>query len=118
MSVANYVERLKMPDQTAEIARSLKEISHHLRTQTRILEAINHNLVEIFKKPSDTVEPAPPIEDDVEPRQVYGWSMANLVQREDRLVKGDIKIEKDDSRWVWNGEAWERVEEPSARKPD
>ncbi len=70
-----------------EIARHLKDISQSQKDQIRILKALNHNLLELFAKPSDSVKPAPteytPVEvPPLEAGKVYGWSMAALVQRE------------------------------------
>lgn len=104
-----------MPDQTAEIARSLKEIAHHLRTQTRILETLNSNLVEIFKQPSAIPLPEP----STEKVYGYGWARATELQKLGQLKTGDIKVEKDESVWIWtSGDIWERIDEPSAREPD
>lgn len=62
----------------------------------------------------------PSLEENKPAPRIYGWSMANSVQREGGLNLGDIKIEADESRWAWGGyqTGWERVEEPSAREPD
>lgn len=108
-----------------DINRTLKELLQNQRDQLRAQKAINHNLIALFSKEGQVVEDAPPEPDEASesadpvytPKE-YGWSMAALAQREGVLVKGDIKNEQDESRWVWNGEAWERVEEPSAREPD
>lgn len=100
-----------------EIARHLKDISQIQRDQLRVLKALNHNFVEIFKKPSDIVEPVPTEEETVvpppKPPKTYGWSMAASIQREGALNVGDIKIEHDESHWAWTGDGWERVEQPS-----
>lgn len=105
-----------------EIARTLKEISTHQAKQTRILETLNHNLVELFRKPSNTMESTPakePVEEPTPPKivpTIYGWSMAALAQREGTLKMGDIKMEDDESRWVWTGDTWNRLEAPSDRE--
>lgn len=101
-----------------EIARHLKDIAQNQRDQTRILKALNHNFVEIFRKPSDIVEPVPTEEKSQDPAtepprgNLYGWTIAALHQREGTLKPRDMKRESDESLWMWTGEAWERIEEP------
>lgn len=93
-----------------EIAKALKEISGHLKEQNRILKE-SHRV-----SPDPDVEPVvvPPLSDPDAPKpRTLGWSTAALYQREGTLIIGDTKNEQDDSQWLWNGEAWERIELPS-----
>lgn len=104
-----------------DINRTLKDIAYNQKEQLRLLKALNHNYLQVNRRPQDVIEPQPsePSEpaEPVHIPKVYGWSMAALVQRDGALVKGDIKVDDDESRWVWTGDTWERVEEPSARAP-
>lgn len=95
-----------------QIARSLKAIESHQAKQTRILETLNLNLVELFKKPSVTVEPAPTRTKFMGP-SIYGWVIANQMQALGQLEKGDRKVDEDQTHWVWVGDSWERVELPN-----
>lgn len=106
-----------------DLNRTLKEISSTLKAQNALIKTLSHNYLEINKTSDDVILPpykenepviVPPV-DEPAPIAIktYGWSMAALVQREDGLEKGDVKVEQDDSRWIWTGEAWERVELPS-----
>lgn len=105
-------------DRTAEDQnRILREISGHLKRQNHILESLASNMAVLLRGPSpkpSEPEPVvvPPLEDIPVPR-VYGWSMAASLQREGGLKMGDIKIEEDDARWIWIGDSWERLEDPS-----
>lgn len=107
-----------------DLNRTLKDLVAAQREQTRVLKALNLNYIEVHLRPQDKVEPQPPEPAGTsEPPYIpktYGWSAAALVQREGGLRAGDIKIEEDESRWVWIGPetGWERVEAPSAREPD
>jgi hypothetical protein len=107
-----------------QIARSLKEIEKHQSRQTRLLEILSHSLLEQWQKPPGFVASGPievpPVEEPKPKTKIYGWSMAASVQREGGLKAGDVKIEQDESRWVWIGPdtGWERVEEPSATESD
>lgn len=103
--------------------RMLKEISSSLKEQNRLLKTMVHNYIEVHREPND--ELLPPLKEDkadtpevtevATPTKIYGWSMAASVQREGELSVGDIKIENDESRWIWIGETWERVEPPSGQ---
>lgn len=101
--------------------RTLKEISSSLKEQTRILKMIALNYIEVHRKSGEELLPAlgadqlpvDPSVEDKEPKKVYGWSMAASVQREGGLKIGDMMIEKDESRWIWVGDSWERIEAPS-----
>lgn len=101
------------------INRTLKDIADQLKKQTDILKAMSNNYVEVNQKPGDVIEEPSETGPVYIPKE-YGWSMAALAQREGTLRAGDIKIEQDESRWVWTGTftGWERIEEPSAREPD
>lgn len=95
-----------------EIARCLKAIETQQSKQTRILETLNHNLVQLFRRPSDIVEQAPTERPPIR-NSTFGWVKAAEMQRDGLLRIGDVKLEQDDSVWVWTGETWERVEMPS-----
>ena len=122
MSVVNFVEKLEMRrtsmrDQEVlhQMVRVLQDISDQLAKQRKVMESLNRTLSEQSQKPSNNDKPivVPPIETQ---EIVYGWSMALLAQREGRLFVGDIKIEDDESRWLWTGKDWERMETPSASR--
>lgn len=98
--------------------RTLNEISSTLKEQNRILRTMAQNYLAVHKKANE--EMLPPLKEDdpvVAPPspKTYGWSMAACVQRELGLNYGDVKIEQDDSRWIWTGDTWERVELPSGQ---
>ncbi len=98
-----------------EIGRTLKEISSRLREKNLILRQIHWALAP--QEPLTEKSPTPDEPKEVkDPPKVYGWSMAASVQREGGLRVGDIMIEKDESRWAWVGEGWERIELPSGEK--
>ncbi len=97
-----------------EINQTLKQIASTLKEQNRILKTLAPPAMESSKE-LPPVE-VPPLEEVKEPCKIYGWSMAASVQRDGDLRVGDMMIEKDESRWVWNGESWERVELPSGEK--
>lgn len=102
-----------------DINRTLKDIVDRQSKILDILKGMSNNYVAVNQKPEDVIE-QPPESGPVYIPKEYGWSMAALAQREGLLKAGDIKIEQDESRWVWIGPetGWERVEEPSAREPD
>lgn len=102
------------------VVKALEDINRTLKDFVQTQKALNQKLLALLPK-----EDVPPLEGGPKPLPdhvptEYGWSMAALLQREGGLKPGDVKIEKDDSRWVWiaTDTRWERVEEPSAREPD
>lgn len=126
--MANYVERFKkvatdqVATELANLNRTLKEILYGLKTQNLLIKTMVHGHIEVNRKTGDAI--LPPVEDDKpvvippidDPKlRTYGWSMAASVQREGGLIVGDMKIEQDNSIWVWNGDSWERLEAPSGK---
>lgn len=99
-----------------EIARHLKDIAQSQRDQLRILKTLSSQLLKASSNeiPSTTSTYSEEVTLNLPSRQpkTYGWSMAAAVQRDGDLNVGDIKVEQDDSRWVWTGEIWERTELP------
>ncbi len=82
----------------------LKEISSTLREQNRILKQHSPPSME---SPKDLPPvKVPDLVSDTQPR-LMGWSVAQSHQREGTLLVGDVKVEEDDSQWVWAGEIWE-----------
>lgn len=94
-----------------EISRTLKEISSSLKEQNRI-QKTRASTVTVHNPASEPAETLPESDDTPRPRN-FGWSMAASVQREGGLNRGDLKIEYDNSQWVWTGEGWERFDDPA-----
>lgn len=97
------------------VAKAIEDLNRTLQETNRILKKLQtssgqHNPPPVVTEP---VVVPPPNEEVVEVKRTYGWSMAASVQREGGLEVGDQKVEQDDSRWIWTGEVWERVELPS-----
>lgn len=53
---------------------------------------------------------------DNEPRRLFGWSTANLMHRENALLKGDMKQNSDGTISVWDGDDWNLLEQEKAEE--
>lgn len=95
----------------ATLNHTMKEISQSLKSQFRILEAINYNIVEVAKRLPilHTEDPKPPA--------YYGWLAAELAEAEGTLCLGDIKCDANERISYWSTTGWiplykQRVQAP------
>ncbi len=85
----------------AALNRTMKDVANSLKDMTRVLTALNANVVGIYKNFSEEMKEVLP-----SPRNL-GWKIADQLEAAGELIPGDIKVHSDGlTLSVWKDLRW------------